>query len=130
MKKLQQLEQLVSEGTENEKVDLTFHWVKEYILGLNRLLRWRAVDRDILDTDIKEYFFPEVFADERVKKLTPTQRRVFTLNVFDVVRHIWEFTNESGEARSGDDLRKAHPGYFPDDESKSVLDIYQKMLHM
>lgn len=126
MKKIEQLKQMVEENGTDKMKELVLI-TERYLPGLDNMFRWRDVDESML----KEFDFPmflaELKADGVFENKSGKAIQFLVMDIYYIARHTWEFTDENGRLKTGDDLRKAWPLMYEHDEMMSVEDLYKDM---
>ncbi len=126
MKKIEALKKLVEEkGTEKMKelVVLT----EEYLKGLDHIFR----DREVHEFILKEFDFP-MFLGELQRKGVFENRsgmnnKLLVMDIYYIARHTWEFTDNRGVVKNGDDLHRAWPSMYEHDKAMTVEELFQDL---
>jgi|GEM_PF-2466908 len=125
MKKIEELKALVEkEGSEAMKSVVLS--AEKYIEGLKKVFTERPVSNAALEIDLP-MFFRELEEDGTFEGMEGMEIKLYMMNVLYVARHTWELVDGYGQTKTGDDLRKAWPLMFEDDEMLSIEDLFKNM---
>lgn len=124
--RIEQLAELVK-ASGNEKMIEIVDLAKYYLNRLNNMFKDREVSLTVLK-DIDFPFFIEELKDRKLHEKWPgIQFKLLGMNIFFVARHTWEFVDENGVFKSGDDLHAAWPLMFEREKRLSVQEVYDKL---
>ncbi len=129
MKKIEELKKLVEEnGTEKMKRLLLL--TEDYLKGLDHLFN----DRDISEHFLRRFDLPMFIAELKEKgtleNVDSMNMRLLIMDIYYIARHTWELVDKRGNVKNGDDLRKAWPEMYEEDDMLGVTDIFNIMLTM
>ncbi len=129
MKKIEELKKLVEEnGTEKMKRLLLL--TEKYLEGLDRMFNDRDVNGDILRNFDLPMFIDELREKGTLKNMNAMNIRLLIMNIYYISRHTWELVDKRGIVKNGDDLRKAWPEMYEEDEVVDVETIFKIMKSM
>src|SRR5680860_707728 len=108
MSRIEELKKIVEEtGTPKMKEIVLI--TENYLKGLDNMFK----DRDVDEFMLKEFDFPmflrELQAEGIFENKSGMQIKLLVMDIYYVARHTWEFIDNSGVVKNGDDLRKAWP---------------------
>ena len=128
MDNFEYLKSLVEEnGTEAMKT--VVESAEKYIEGFNRIFAERDVSETVLKIDLP-IFFKELEETGIFKDKGGMEIKLHMMNVLYVVRHTWKLIDNYGKTKTGDDLHKAFPLMFEDNEMLSTEKLYKIMKSM
>jgi len=100
---------------------------ENYILGLNNIF----YDRNVTELMLQDIDFPMFLKELEEKGIFKNKSgmmiKLLIMNVFHIVRHIWELKDKSGNIKTGDDLHKAWPLMFNDEKTSSMESLFKNM---
>jgi len=127
MSKIEELKKIVEEtGTPKMKEIVLI--TEKYLKGLDNMFKNRDVDEFML----KEFDFPmflrELQEEGIFENKSGMQMKLLVMDIYYVARHTWELIDDNGVVKNGNDLRKAWPLMYENDEMMSV-EALAKDLH-
>jgi hypothetical protein len=112
-----------------EAMNTVVESAEKYIEGFNRIFAERDVSETVLKIDLP-MFFKELEETGVFKGKGGMEIKLHMMNVLYVVRHTWELIDNYGKTKTGDDLHKALPLMFEDNEMLSTEKLYKIMESM
>ncbi len=101
--------------------------VENYIIGLNHIFFDRDVNHLVLEKIDLPMYLKELEEQGLLKKISSISFKILVMDVFFIVRHIWELTDKRGMLKTGNDLHRELSLMFEDDKMLSVEDVFAKM---
>lgn len=105
-------------GTESQKQLVRL--AEEYIAGLNKMFYDREVDEFMLREFDLPIFMQEIKGEGMFEGKTARELILLYMDIRHIVRHTWELVGADGKTKAGNDLRKAWPLIWEDDETRTV----------
>lgn len=129
MKRIDQLKEMVEKsGTEKMKEMVAI--TENYLKGLDNIFK----SRDVTEFVLKEFDFPmflrELENQGLLKNKDSMEVKLLVMDIYYIARHTWEFIDEHGVRKTGDDLRKAWPLMFENDQIMDVESLFEDMKYM
>lgn len=126
MTKIELLKKLVEEGGTDKMKELVLI-TENYLPGLNNMFRWREVDKSMLQEFDLPMFFRELQEQGKFENRSGMEIKFLMKDVFCIARHVWEFVDENGVTKNGDDLHKAWSSMFEGETMMSVEELYKDL---
>lgn len=129
MKKIEQLKELVLQsGTEKMKELVLI--TENYLKGLDHIFN----NRDVSEFVLKEFDFPMFLAELKQNGIfqnkSGMQIKLLVMDIYYIARHTWELVDEHGAKKTGDDLHKAWPSMYENDEMMDVESLFKDMQYL
>jgi len=129
MKRIEQLKKIVEEGGTPKMKEIAL-LTENYLKGLDNMFKDRNVDESML----KEFDFPmflrELQEEGIFENKSGMQIKLLVMDIYYVARHTWEFTDNNGVVKTGDDLHKAWPSMYEHDKMMSIEALFKDMHHL
>jgi hypothetical protein len=126
--RIEVLKQMAQEGGTEKMKELVII-AENYILGLNNIFYDRDVTEMVLKNIDFQMFLRELEEKGIFKNKSSMMIKLLVMNVFHIVRHIWELKDKNGNIKTGDDLHRAWPLMFNDDKTSSIESLFKNMQH-
>lgn len=128
MKKIEELEKMVNDqGTPRMKEIIMI--TKKYFEGLDNIFKSRDVHKFILETIDFPMFIQELNDEGYLDNKSGIEQKILFINVTQVARHTWELIDDHGRKKNGDDLHRAWPIIFPNDEMRDINTVFEDLKH-
>ena len=129
LNKIEQLKELVEKsGTLKMKELLLI--TENYLKGLDHMFKNRDVDSFML----KEFDFPMFLRELKEQGIfenkSGMQIKLLVMDIYYLARHTWETIDQNGVKKTGDDLHKAWPSMYENDQMMSVEDLFKDMQYI
>lgn len=126
MKRIDQLKELVQKsGTEKMKELVII--TENYLKGLDHIFK----NREVTEFVLKEFDFPmflKELQDQGIfENKSSMQIKLLVMDIYYIARHTWELVDENGVTKTGNDLRKAWPLMFENDQMMDVESLFKDM---
>ena len=129
MKRIEKLKKIVEEGGTPKMKEIVL-LTENYLKGLDNMFKDRNVDESML----KEFDFPmflrELQEEGIFENKSGMQIKLLVMDIYYVARHTWEFTDNNGVVKTGDDLHKAWPSMYENDKMMSIEALFKDMHHL
>ncbi len=129
MKKIRELRELIRTNGSDEMKELMLI-TESYIRELDILFQDHEVSLYILRKLNFFEFFDGLKGKEVIKKnRTPFQIRLLSADVYYITRHVWEFKDNHGKEKTGDDLNKISPFLFTGSKAIEVETLFKQLVY-